>query len=202
MRYGALSALLAAIACTLVGAATAHTLSAPTIIAFAPKHGVVGTKVTIYGHDLAGAQVQFNGTQATKVSIDPMGTHVTAYVPPETMTGPGSIMVITPGGTVMSSAKFTVDVTGSRAAGQHASLRPGITGFMPTKSRVGAKVTIRGTHLGGAIWVEFGGVKAIFTVPSAQRIVATVPHNARTGKISVHTAVGNGTSRQRFVVLG
>jgi hypothetical protein len=145
--------------------------------------------------------VQFNGTQAATVKVDPTGTHLTAYVPPETTTGPGAITVITPGGTVVSNAQFTVTATGSSTTARYGLVRPRIAAVMPTTGRFGTKVTITGIHLGGAIWVTFGGVRATFTVPAATRIVATVPQKAHTGRITVHTAAGNGTAPTQFVVL-
>ena len=64
-------------------------------------------------------------------------------------------------------------------------------------------VTIRGQHLGGAMWVKFGGVKATYTVPSTTKIVAIVPQKAHSGKITLKTATGQATSgaHLNFTVL-
>ena len=52
----------------------AHSRRRP-ITGFAPTHGLV-ERVTIYGHNLAGAQVWFNGVTAENIVVDPTGTHL------------------------------------------------------------------------------------------------------------------------------
>src|SRR5207247_914385 len=142
-----------------------------TITGFAPNHGPIGTRITIYGHNLTGAQVQFNGVTAENVTVDPTGTHVKATVPGEVGDGPGQITVMTAQGAATSSAMFTVGPSNRPPALPH----PRISSFAPTSGKAGAKVTIRGANLGGALWVKFGGVKATFAVPTRTKIVATVP---------------------------
>jgi hypothetical protein len=192
-------ALLAAIACACVlgGSAAAGPLAAPTITGFAPNHGLIGERVTIYGHDLAGAQVWFNGVPADIVSVDPTGTHLRVNVPGEMSTGPGAITVTTAGGTVTTTAMFTVNPPSKVMP----SPRPRIASFAPMRGAAGSKVTISGHNLGGALWVKFGGRRAVFTVPSATRIVATVPKHAHTGMITVRTSAGMATAFPRFVLL-
>jgi hypothetical protein len=193
-------ALLAAVtcACALSGAASAGATAAPTITGFGPNHGLIGERVTIYGHDLAGAQVWFNGVPADNVVVDPAGTHVRVNVPGEMTTGPGAITVTTPGGTVTTTTMFTVNPPTKPTA----TPRPRVAAFAPLRSSPGMKVTIHGRNLGGAMWVKFGGVRAVYTVPSATKIVATVPKLAHSGKITIRTSGGIATSSSRFVVLG
>jgi hypothetical protein len=193
-------ALLAAVtcACALTGAASASATTAPTITGFEPNHGLIGERVTIYGHDLAGAQVWFNGMPAQNVVVDPTGTHIRANVPGEAMTGPGAITVTTSGGSVTTSTMFTVNPPSKATA----LPRPSVMGFAPLRSTVGMKVTIHGRNLGGALWVKFGGVRAVYTVPSATRIVATVPKQAHSGRITIKTSGGIASASSRFVVLG
>jgi hypothetical protein len=63
-------------------------------------------------------------------------------------------------------------------------------------------VTITGTSFTGATAVRFGGVGATsFAVNSATQITATVPVGAVTGKISVTTPAGTGSSASNFTVL-
>jgi hypothetical protein len=131
-------------------------------------------------------------------SVGSTGTHLTAYVPPETLNGPGLITVITPGGSVTSSATFTVNPPSGVLKAQ----MPRITTFTPIKGGVGTKVTIRGAYLGGAMWVKFGGVKVPFTVPTANKIVAIVSRQAHSGKIMVRTSGGLATKLTQFTVLG
>jgi uncharacterized repeat protein (TIGR03803 family) len=72
---------------------------------FYPASGPVGTHVRIWGYNLFGASVQFNGAAATGVhSAGP--NYVWATVPAGATTGP--ITVTTPGGTFITKASFTV----------------------------------------------------------------------------------------------
>jgi hypothetical protein len=195
IMHGAALALFAAFACALAGSATARTLAAPTLTGFAPTHGLRGEKVTIYGHNLTGAQVQFNGVQATNVMIDTAGTHITVNVPIEVADGPTPITVITPEGTVATATMFTVNPPSAPTK----LVKPRISSFAPLRGKSGTRVTIKGSHLGGALWVKFGGVKATFTVPSATKIVALVPKKAHSGQITVRTSGGLATSGSHFM---
>jgi hypothetical protein len=203
MIYGGALVVLAAFACVLAGSAVARTLAAPTITNFTPKSGVPGSKVTMVGTNLAGAKVDFNGAPASAVTVNKWGNALVATVPIDQDALPiGSniqITVTTPGGSTMSAASFMV-TTGTAHA---KPLKPQISSFAPMRGKAGVHVTIRGANLGGAQWVKFGGVKATYTVPSTTKIVAIVPHQAHSGKITVRTASGLATSSARlnFTVL-
>jgi hypothetical protein len=200
-KYGFIVALLAAFACSIAGSATARTLAAPTIANFAPKSGAMGTKVTIVGTNLAGATVSFNGATATTVTVNKWGNALVAVVPNDPdqlgvgVTGP--ITVTTPGGMAMTSENFTV--TASKSPPRPA--KPQISSFRPMAGKAGVTVTLRGSHLDGALVVKFGGVKATFRVPSQTKILATVPSKASSGKISVRTRAGTALSAGRFTVI-
>jgi len=161
-------------------------VKAPTISGFTPTTGPVGTSVTINGANLTGATaVAFNGVSATfSVTSD---TAIQATVPTGATTGP--VRVTTPGGTVTSTASFTVIPA------------PTITGFTPTSGPPGASVTISGSSFTGATAVAFNGVNATFTVSSDTSIQATVPASAATGPVSVTTSGGTATSSSSFTVL-
>jgi hypothetical protein len=203
MRNGAALAVFVVSACMLAGSAAAHaTVAAPTIISFTPSQALVGATVTIYGHNLTGAQVQFNGVAATQVTVDAAGTHAKAIVGSETMDGPGQIGLITAGGTVDSTAIFTVNPP-SGAGGQTGAAKnekPLINSIGPLRGKAGAKVIIKGVNLGGAMWVKFDGVKALYTIPTASEIIAKVPKAARSGDISIRTGLGLATTTLRFTV--
>jgi len=72
---------------------------------FHPESGSVGTQVRIWGYDLFGASVQFNGISATGVH-NGGSNYVWATVPPGATTGP--ITVTTPGGSSTTKVNFTV----------------------------------------------------------------------------------------------
>ena len=63
----------------------------------------------------------------------------------------------------------TKDPIGVRTGG------PLIHRVSPMRALPGARIAISGSNLGGALWVRFDGMKATFTVPAANRIVAIVP---------------------------
>jgi hypothetical protein len=166
------------------------TAAPPTISSFSPKSGPVGTAVQINGSGfVAGATaVQFNGVSASPVTVNSQGTRIDTKVPTGATTG--KITVTTPGGTDTSKASFTVTIPA-----------PTISSFSPTSGRTGTAVTITGTSFTGATAVRFGGVRASFVVNSATQITATVPVGAVTGKISITTPGGTGTSAMTFTVV-
>ena len=164
------------------------TTTAPTISSFSPKSGPVGTSVRINGSGFAGTTaVRFNGVSAS-FTVNTQGTRIDTIVPTGATTG--KITVTTPGGTATSATNFMVTVPA-----------PTITSFSPTSGRTGTAVTITGTNFTGATAVRFGGVRASFVVNSSTQITATVPVGAVTGKISVTTPGGTGTSAAKFTVV-
>ena len=80
-------------------------------------------------------------------------------------------------------------------------LKSQITGFAPMRGKIGTRVVITGINLGGTKWVKFGGVKALYTVPTNTKIVAHVPAKAHTGKIRIKTTTGISTKALTFTVL-
>ncbi len=77
----------------------------PTITAFAPTYGVLGTVVTVFGTEFVDVSaVKFNGIDAIFNVID--AAHLTAKVPALATTG--KISVTTPGGTVESAVDFRI----------------------------------------------------------------------------------------------
>jgi uncharacterized repeat protein (TIGR03803 family) len=78
----------------------------PTVASFTPAKGVVGTEITLTGTGLKQAtKVAFDGTAADFTVIS--DTKITASVPAGAKTG--KIAVITKGGSVSTTATFTVD---------------------------------------------------------------------------------------------
>jgi hypothetical protein len=205
MRCAGIGTVLALFACVLTTAATARTLAAPTVTSFAPKSGAIGTKVTIVGKNLTGASVTFNGAEAPDVAVNKWGTALVATVPydSESLTAGTSVQieVTTREGTATPASAFAVTATTKLKPSSPTVAKPRLGSFMPMAGKPGATVTIRGSGFGGALAVKFGGVKAIFKVPSQTKILATVPLHAKTGKLSVRTSGGVGTSAGRFTVL-
>ncbi len=73
---------------------------------FTPQSGSPGTQITIWGHNLLSASVEFNGVPATAAS-NSGSSYVLATVPTGATSGP--ITVNTPGGTSTTRASFTVN---------------------------------------------------------------------------------------------
>jgi uncharacterized repeat protein (TIGR03803 family) len=149
-----------------------------------PSSAQVGKRVTITGLNLTGAtSVTFNGVAATFTITS--GTQIATTVPASATTG--AVQVTTPGGLLTSNTVFLV--------------KPHITSFKPVKGPVGTVVTIKGSTFSGVTQVTFGGVNATnFTVNSNTQLTAIVPTGAITGKISITTAGGMGTSAGTFTV--
>jgi hypothetical protein len=79
---------------------------------------------------------------------------------------------------------------------------PVVRGFSPLQGHVGATVTITGSWFTGATGVSFHGTPAtVFSVVSDGTITAQVPAGATSGRVSVTTPAGTGTSAAGFTVL-
>jgi hypothetical protein len=159
----------------------------PTIGSFSPTSGPVGTSVTINGNHLTGANaVRFNGVSAAFTFQNDQ--KVSAIVPAGASTG--KITLTTPTGTATSASSFSVTQASP----------PTIGGFSPRSGPVGTAVTINGNHFTGVLVVSFNAVSASFSLLDDDRISATVPPGATTGKITVTTAAGSATTSSSFTV--
>lgn len=161
--------------------------NSPTITSFTPTSGVVGTSVVITGTNFTGATaVKFNATAASSFTVN-SATQITASVANGTTTG--QVTVTTPVGSAISSGNFTVVAA------------PTITAVNPGSGPVGTSVVITGTNFSGTTTVAFNGkAAASFTVNSATQITATVAAATTTGKVTVTTPAGTGTSSGNFTV--
>ncbi|MBU5635303.1 IPT/TIG domain-containing protein [Geomonas sp. Red69] len=178
---------------TANGTATSSTsftvLVSPTITGFTPGYGGVGTAVTVTGSNFTGVTaVKFNGVSAPFTVTS--GTTLVTGVPAGATSG--KLTVTATGGTATSSSSFSV-------SGK--SVAPRIKSFSPSSGKVGSTITVTGTNLGGMTSARIGGVGAPFAVVSAGKVLLTVPTGAKSGRISVTTAGGTGTSSSNFTVL-
>jgi hypothetical protein len=78
----------------------------PQAARFHPESGAAGTQVLLWGYNLFGATVEFNGVPAAK-AVNSGPNYIWATVPEGATTGP--ITVTTPGGTSTTRASFTVN---------------------------------------------------------------------------------------------
>jgi len=161
----------------------------PTITAFTPASGPVGTTVTITGTSLNSVtEVRLNG----------------AALPGFTVLTPTSIRVVVPAGA--TTGKFGVaNPAGAVESVVLFKVTPKIDSFTPTTGPAGTSVTISGVNLRAATGeptVKIGAVPAAVSPGSTDTsVTVTVPSTAVTGKISVTTADGTGISTDNFVVI-
>ena len=100
---------MAAFVVMVVSASGALAATTPAVTGFSPTSGPVGTQVVLTGTGFTGAtNVRFDGTKAT-FSVD-SDSQITATVP--TGATKGTIRIMTPGGPVVTSSKFTVTEPG------------------------------------------------------------------------------------------
>jgi len=166
----------------------------PKVTSFTPASGPVGTLVTISGANFGGnVSVTFGGNVTAAATLI-SAVSAKASVPDGALTGP--ITVANEAGTSTSVASFKVS--------------PKITGFSPASVPVGGTdvVTVTGVNLLAASGVPVVKVGA-FTIPAASvlgnssttTIQFLVTPGAVTGKISVTTIDGSGTSASDLVVI-
>ena len=159
----------------------------PTVTAFSPAYGFIGTTVTITGTNFSNASsVQFNGTAASTFTVKNADT-LTAVVPSGATSG--LIKVVTPGGTGVSVNSFTIYGA------------PAITSFTPVSGPVGTVITVTGTVYVGVTSVTLNGTAVPYVVTSSTSITVTVPTGAASGKIAVTTGGGTATSASSFTVV-
>jgi IPT/TIG domain len=148
-----------------------------------------GNTVTINGTNfLLGTSVKFGATASSLVTFV-SATQLKAVAPAHAA-GTVDVTVTTPGG------------TSAIVAGDHYAYGPPtVSSFTPTSGITGSSVTINGTGFAPGAIVKFGlKASTVVTFVSGTQIKATVPNGAITGKISVTTAAGTGTSASNFTV--
>lgn len=160
----------------------------PSITAFNPTSGVIGTNVLIEGQNFTGTQeVKFNNTVATSFSVINNDT-IQANVPLSATTGPITVTTLT--GSDVSVGVFTVTIP-----------PPVITNLNPSSGPIGQSLTIQGQNFANASAVEINGTPMTsFNIPFSTQITTTIPAGATTGKIVVTTPGGVDTSAQDFVI--
>jgi len=171
----------------------------PTLTVVSPDTGSIngGTTVTITGKNLTGASsVTFNSTAATIVGT-PTDTSITAITPAHAA-GNATVNVTTFSGAKGYKAKIDAFKFASG---------PSITSISPLNGTIsgGTEVTIRGTNLGSATLVAFGGIPATnwSGMSNDTWIQARSPAStAGAVDISVITPSGSATSPTKFTYIG
>ena len=177
-----------------------YTYLGPAVSSVTPVSGpgAGGTKVTIHGSALNGAnQVLFGSAAATSFTVNAAGTSITAYAP-AALAGTVDITVTTPGGTsaVVPADEFTY-------------LGPAVSSITPVSGpgAGGTKVTIHGSGLNGTTAVLFGSAAATsFTVNAAGTSITAYAPAALAGTVDITVTTPGGTSAvvpaDEFTYLG
>ena len=156
----------------------------PTLAGFSPAFGPVGTAVTLTGINLNASTptVQFNGVTAAKLN-SVTSTQVVAVVPAGATTG--RISLSTTDGSDLSASPFFLPAT--------------VTGFSPTNTAPGSRISITGQNLLGTTAVSFNGTPATsFVVTNNSSMSAVVPANLLTGPLVITTPAGAVSSSAPF----
>ena len=164
--------------------------SGPYVRSFADFKGGAGERITLTGTRFTGVtSVQFKGSSGnlTGLNLFKAGdTSMLVDAPPGVVTGPI---------TVVSNAFTHVTTSNFFAA-------PGIASFTPASGRAGTNVTLYGSNFLGATAVFFGALPAAhYDVLSTTQLVATVPNNAVSAKISISTPAATAFTTNSFKVL-
>ena len=163
---------------------TSNFFATPAITSFSPVSGRANTNVLVTGNNLLGTStVFFNGVPATDFTVL-NNSNMSVSVPVGALSG--TLRVVAPGGSAVSTANFTV--------------RPTLASFSPSFGPVGTSVTLTGANFdAGSIGVKFNGIQASTPTGVAfGKLTVTVPSGAATGLISVSTVDGSDTNSTPF----
>lgn len=157
----------------------------PRIQSFAPMSGAAGQQVLLVGPRMGAViDVAFHGAPATFFVQSPDA--ILAMVPPDATTGP--ISITTTAAKAESAVPFTVVAS------------PVLWSATPPAGGPGTVVRLLGAQLGETTQVRFNGVAASFVQASANEVIATVPANATSGRITAVTPLGVATNQVLFTV--
>ncbi len=163
----------------------------PRLDDFMPRRGSSSTTLTINGANfidgVGTTLVYFGATPSPLVTVTAT-SQLQARVPA------GIVNAIVSVSTFVGSATSVVEFV--------ATTLPVIEGFTPENGLPGQNVpvVINGANLLSATSVKFNGVASPFTPTADTQLATTIPATARTGRITVTSAAGTGTSQVDFVV--
>ncbi len=166
----------------------------PRIEQFTPTVGLEGNAVMIQGQNLRGAMlVSIADLPAIASTISVASNCVINVQVPSPAGQPrlGSVTVITPLGTGVSTSRFFI-----------ATGLPVVSTISPSFGPSGATLSVTGANLFSASLVEVGGASAAPTIAGQTLVVALVSSGAASGgPVRVRTPVGSALSSTRFVLL-
>jgi large repetitive protein len=157
----------------------------PVLSSFSPDRGAPGTQVDVYGKNFRqGDWISLAGQRLPIVRLEPKRISVTIPIGSRT----GKIAVGRSGYETATAGRFEVIYP------------PTLSAFTPSRGEPGTRVTLTGSHLGGA--EVFYGRQRI-PVRSSQgegSLVVEIPRAARDDRFRVRTRAGTAQSAQVFQV--
>lgn len=181
---GAVSGTVRAVAPAGSAFSSSNFVVQPTIFSFSPSFGPAGTAVVLSGanFNVGTPVIRFNGVAAAAPSAVSFG----------------QLTVVVPAGT--TSGRISISTSDGNHTNVNSFYLPAsITGFTPTNSPPGTRITVTGQNFTGATGVDFNGTPAAgFTVTNNTTLGATVPAGVTTGSISVTTPAGSVSSSKLF----
>jgi surface antigen len=160
----------------------AFTINAPQTSSSAPAAGPVGSTVTLYGAGFTGtSQVTLCFVPAAYTVVSE--TQITATVPAGACDGRWRIT--TSGGTSATDTAFTTTI-------------PYPIDLSTTSGPPGTTITLYGSGFTGTTAVSLCFVPATYTLISENKIVATVPTGACTGRWRITNPNGTGTLQTAY----
>ena len=164
------------------------------ISSFAPSAGPVGETVVLSGSAFdatpANNAVRFSGVPATVTMAS--RTRLSVVVPAGATTGPISVTV------GLNSANSTGPFTITQGYGV-----PSLAGFTPACAIAGATISVSGADFNpaaAATSVAVGSASVSANVTASNALTFSVPAGAGSGRISVTTAAGSGSSFARLLI--
>ncbi len=164
---------------------------APVLDGVTPLKAGQGSTITLTGNYFMGAtSVDFNGKPSKVIKVL-SNTQIQAQVPKTLALGETQVTVTTPDG-VTAAASITVTLP-----------VPVIREMTPETGYIGDFVSIKGSgFVSRATDVKFNGVKASgYYVSDETSLGAIIPAGATTGKVTITTSGGTGTSEKDFIIL-
>jgi len=163
-----------------------HVIRPPHVVRYFPKFGPPGTIITFIGKGfLKGDEVMIEDATLTTRTL----VH-------------NKIMVELPAGVQSGRMFIRRSIKKHRVRGTfHVMMPPTITNFAPRSGPPGTRVAIQGTNFLPRLSVLLAGRKVkVVRRPGKVEVIVVIPLHARTGKLTIHTKVGNATATIPFTI--
>ena len=158
----------------------------PTIASVDPETAFPGDDITIKGINFSAvSSVTFGSTAAVYIIND--STKLTVTIPAD-LSGANQIITV--------SAP-----TGSDTISYVVNYAPVVTSIDPEQASEGQLITVKGNRFTDASSVMLGTQSVDFTIVDENTITFTVPSGASSGKVTVTTPNGSGTSNSSLTIL-